>query len=336
MTHLRHNEVTGRWIAVAPRRGGRPIDYQKAPAPLPPSHVQTCPFCPGQEDQLPGVLAEAPSPVPGAPWGCRVVPNLFPAFTAESDPRLDSEPGGLAARGLQEVLIESPYHDRDPSRLSEAELTLLLSTIQARLGEAAVRCPGGWPFVFKNHGRDAGASLEHPHSQIIVVEAPGPVLGQRSSRAVDYHEHTGRSLVADAFDRWEDSGGSVLELPGVRAVVPHAAEAPFEVWFAATDVECEFGALEKGRMADLAAAVGAVLSAYRDDCGDPPYNLMLHTPGFGRPGGAADQWVLVARTRMSRLAGFELSSGIYINPSSPEADAEYLRSVVRHPAQIGE
>ena len=86
----------------------------------------------------------------------------------------------------------------------------------------------------------------------------------------------------------------------------------------------------------LACLMGAVLRAYRDECGDPAYNLMLSAAALGESATPGHQWYMVLRPRIGKLAGFELSSGVYINPSSPEADAEYLRSVVRLPAQIGD
>jgi UDPglucose--hexose-1-phosphate uridylyltransferase len=144
MPDIRHDPMTGRWVAVAPARATRP----GASAPATDDEAD-CPFCAGHEDRTPPETLRLGDGPTG--WQVRVVPNLYPALER------------------QEVVIHGPEHVHSVGELSDATLDLVAEAWQRR-----ARDTGGICFPILNEGREAGASLPHSHSQLAWLPAPAP------------------------------------------------------------------------------------------------------------------------------------------------------------------
>src|SRR6185436_11882325 len=133
-----------------------------------------CPFCAGREDLTPPeVLAfrQNGGPPNGAGWDLRVVPNKFPALQVEGT--LDREGEGLFDRmngiGAHEVIIETPDHAKTLATMSAPEIERILWAFRERILDLKKDRRFRYILIFKNHGAPAGASLEHPHSQLIAL-----------------------------------------------------------------------------------------------------------------------------------------------------------------------
>ncbi|MBA3481488.1 MAG: DUF4931 domain-containing protein [Pirellulales bacterium] len=166
MPELRIDPILGRRVYVAEDRAGRPSDYvgesaaaDSHPVSEKPDHVTACPFCAGNEVHTP--VATATVLDADGRWQVRVVPNKYPAV------RLD-EPEA-AAFGVHEVVIESPAHVLDVTDLGVEHLTTILTVFRDRLRHWATDRRLKHAVVFKNSGFDAGASLEHVHSQLVAL-----------------------------------------------------------------------------------------------------------------------------------------------------------------------
>src|SRR4029077_9354883 len=171
MPELRRDPVTGRWVIISTERLKRPHDFQFESATV--RGREHCPFCPGHEAMTPPeVLAYRHGSAPNtAGWDVRVVPNKYPALQVEGT--LDREGEGMFDRlsgiGAHEVVIETPDHDRPMALLSEAEIERVLWAWRERMLELKGDVRLKYILVFKNHGAAAGATLEHPHSQLIAL-----------------------------------------------------------------------------------------------------------------------------------------------------------------------
>lgn len=343
---LRQNVLTGHWIAVAPNRGKRRVPGPHGNGGNPQA---SCPFCPGQEDELESVLLEMPvEEAPG--WRIRVVPNRYPAFTNDPargewvEPEL-AEPGRLLAGGLtlgsdipvrlpgafpavgyQEIIIETPVHGRDLPDMDPDERAAVLEIYHARYMSISESAPWCRVFLFRNRGWEAGNSLEHPHAQLIATTAIPPEVRVREIRMLAYHNDNGRCLLcslAEVEPGWSDR--IVAENDHFQAFVPWAAETAYELWVVPRTHQAEFGEATVEERRALADMLGDLLGRLRDRAGDPAYNLMIHSPRRSRSGSQAFHWFLQIRPRTFQSAGFELASGIAINASSPERDAGVLR-----------
>lgn len=346
---LRENVVTGRWVVLAPSRGERPVEWPEAEHEARSRRSGSCPFCPGNEEELPAVLWELSAP--GEPgWRTRVVPNRYPAFsgveadgpdtadapTAGGDApaagRVDAplRPGrSLRAVGTQEVLIETPRHDVDLADMSVAQAEAVVRTYRARY---RVHVRGERPrhvSLFRNEGRDAGTSLVHAHAQLVATPFPPPGTTLRERRSRAYHAEAGRCLLCALPGVEPDAGArTVFRGEHVTAFVPWAAEVPLEVWIVPRRHEPSFAEMSEEEAAEVARLLVSVGRAYRERGGDPDFNLLLHSsPGEGDADPAL-HWFFQLRPRVGRAAGFELLTTITINASEPLGDADLIRTAL--------
>lgn len=316
---LRRNPLTGRWTIVAPERAVRPFDVPAPPRAPRPVRDKGCPFCPGNESELPRIEWElANAAAPG--WAVRAVPNRYPALSMGHEPR------GRTAEGVQEVLIETPRHDLDPSRMSGSELEAMIDGYYARYVALSKQLEGAHLVLFRNHGRHAGTSLVHAHAQLYGSRTPVPDITRRERRARAYHHKTGACLLCSLDELEPDvAERTVAEYGSFRAIVPWAPATTLEVWIIPRDHQASFAEVTAEQKAHLAHLLGMVLSRYRERAGDPSYNGIWHSARLVDAGAPHLHWFVQLRPRLARSAGFELASGVDISPSDPRQDADLLR-----------
>ncbi len=333
MSELRFDPLKRRWVIVAAERALKPADLVQAKAPVP---TRNCPLCPGNEQYTGHEILRIPAP--GGGWRVRVVPNKFPVLRVEG--RLERSGRGLydvvSGIGAHEVIVETPDHERAMADLTVEELRDVLLAFRARLADLRRDQRLRYLMLFKNHGVEAGARLDHAHSQLIAIpEIPVQIAVELRS-AQDYFRRKERCLLCDVL-RQEASEGErvVLETARFVAYAPFASAFPFQVTVAPRAHAHDFSALGDEDLLQLASTLRDVLGRLKAVLEDPPYNLALHTapPAHPRPGrpGLWDSlaldwhWRLEIAPRLTRIAGFEWSTGFHVNPVTPEEAARYLR-----------
>src|SRR5438067_7522959 len=165
VSQLRLNPLTGRWVTIAAERSARPGDFAPRYLPVESDPARPCPFCPGNEEATPPALETYG---PGGQWQVRVVPNLYPAFEGSAPmvvkhlgPVFTQAPGS----GIHEVLVLTPDHESSWADLTDSHAGLIMAAIRDRMEEHA-SVPGlRYSQAIVNQGREAGASLVHPHGQ---------------------------------------------------------------------------------------------------------------------------------------------------------------------------
>jgi UDPglucose--hexose-1-phosphate uridylyltransferase len=328
--HLRQNPLTRQWVIYAPQRSQRPGHSQKRPSvssgQLPPNDAQ-CPFCPGNESMLPGLIYEIKSDNDG--WLTRVVPNKYPALTPDVD-KTSVEDGlyrTIAAFGIHDVVLETPFHNRDLPMLPAAHIESILETYLQRYRSIRDQFREIMTIlIFRNHGPASGTSLVHPHSQIIATPVIPKYIREKEAVAESYYEQRERCLLCDVLDHEVcDASRCIYENNAFVGLVPYAAEVPYEIWLIPKRHGADFAAVGERQKADLAAALKNILTVLYERLDDPDYNYIIHS--CCRPGSAAAalHWYVQIRPRMVTPAGFEIGSGVLINPSLPEENAEILR-----------
>ena len=338
MSELRHDPIKRRWVIIAAERALRPEDFAREPGPEP---LANCPLCQGNERFTGHEILAVRDPgavVDGPDWRIRVVPNKFPVLRVEG--QLERWGNGLydlvSGIGAHEVIVETPDHRKTLADLSVEALRDVLRVFRARLADLTRDTRLRYLMLFKNHGVDAGARLAHSHSQIIAIpEIPNQIATELQS-CREYFRQKERCLVCDVV-RQEvgDRDRLVLDAARYVAFVPFASALPFEVAVYPRFHSHDFTAVTDEDLLHLASALRDVLGRLRAVLEDPPYNLALHTspPPHERPGrrGTWDSlpldwhWHLEIAPRLVRIAGFEWSSGFYINPVVPEEAARFLR-----------
>ncbi len=329
MSELRYDPLSGHWVNIAAIRAQRPNEFR---------HVESrrldaiCPFCAGQESQTPPSILELnASNDQSKPWLVRVVPNKYPAFSPDS--KLVREPVGpytrVAGGGLQEIIIESPRHVTSMSQLTDAELKLSFRAIQLRIQTALENHHIRQVVVFKNCRSEAGASIEHAHSQLVGSPILSEPLAARWQRCVDTYRETGRSLL-DSIVQFESKVGlrQIKTCGKFTAFCPYASRFAFQIWIASRSVGGPFEKLELGDLDDVGRLVRSMIDRLERTIDEPPYNCVLHLPPKLAPESSTQEmfpWFIEIIPRLGRWAGFELADGGWINDCPPEYAAQKLR-----------
>ena len=328
MPELRKDPIVGRWVIISTERARRPSDFVAEATPL---RAGACPFCPGNEEQTPSEILAGRAPTSAADtpgWTYRVVPNKFPALRIEGE--LESTGEGLFDRmngvGAHEVIIETPDHQASLATLSAEEVTDVLWAYRERMADLKKDPRFAYVLVFKNHGEAAGASLEHPHSQLIATPIIPIMVREELEGAADYYERKERCVWCDILRQERRAQGRlIVERGGFVALAPFAPRFPCETWIIPTRHRAAFEESGIDELRGLADVLGDFLRRMNRVLGQPAYNFMLHTAPLDEPDLAHFHWHLEIIPKLTKVAGFEWGSGFFINPVPPETAAAVLR-----------
>ena len=329
MPELRLNVVTREWVIIATERAKRPIDFRnnKEKHHLP-KYLSTCPFCPGNERKTPAELFRVPD---GENWKIRVVSNKFPALSPVGE-KVRREDGGLrktvSGVGFHEVIIETPAHDLTTGLLDPVQLEGLIRTYKARFIGANSDRRIEHAMIFKNHGEGAGTSLTHSHSQMIATPIVPVQFRDRVQAALHYFDDTGECIICAVSkkDR-EDGSRIILDTDHFVTLIPYAALSPFHTWLFPKRHSASFASITEEEIKDLALHLKTILSKFHYGLDDPDYNYIIKSSRPRDEGNEYCHWYIGIIPRLVQAAGFELGSGMFINSSLPEKNAEFLRSV---------
>jgi UDPglucose--hexose-1-phosphate uridylyltransferase len=267
----------------------------------------------------------------GSDWQVRVIPNKFPALRIEEDPARREE-GPLFRKmggcGAHEVIIESPDHEGFLGHETVEQIDRILRALQLRFNSLLRDDRFQAIIPFKNHGSSAGSSMRHPHWQMIATSVVPHLLRIRHAMATEYFDATGRCLYSVLLEEELAAGERVLVAnPDFAAILPYASHDPFEVWILPRVRESSFGRARPEVLRSLAAILKTVLSKLHRGLGNPDFNLVLNTVARGDVGKRYFLWHVQILPRLSTPAGFEIGSGMSINPVLPEEGARFLREV---------
>ena len=324
---LRHNPVTGQWVIYSLSRRKRPMDMAGAHENTTgrPAYDEQCPFCPGHEQELPNVLLECRRQEPL--WQLRVVENKYPALTPRGD--LQRTRQGLYLHmegyGHHEVVIESPVHNRQIPLMSDDEVKTIIEAYHRRYLDLMQHERNMLIVIFRNYGQRAGASLAHPHSQIISTGLVPEHIREQEYRAQRYFDEWGHCIYCDMLEEELSAGTRIVhEDSSFVSYIPYAAEQPFETWIMPRIHRAHFGEFSEQEKSDLASTLRTLLQILHRKLGDPDYNYVIHSSAKYRSGEPQVHWFLKIRPRLTTRAGFEIGSGMSINTSLPEEDAAFL------------
>ena len=331
MNEIRIDVTTGDSVLIATARASRPYQYKiTTPRENLPETNATCPFCEGNEEMTPpetGVLRESGEPN-GPGWKARIVPNLYPAVTADAE--LLSNGGGFGAgfagRGIHEVYIESPRHNLQLFDLEPEQMFGVYRMVAERVRELASVEGIAAVSVFKNSGIKAGVSLIHPHGQIVALPMVPPAVLKRLAILRMHKEQTGRDLFDDILEQERAFGGRIVcEGEHTVALCPYAPKTAFEVWIIPKKRACGFAYLDNESLRDFTDAMRDVLVRMRAVLGFFDFNIAFVDCPAGVDTGGLFHGFAKIMPRMSHIAGFELGTEMFMNTHSPEMSADVLR-----------
>lgn len=337
MSKLRFDPLKRKWTVIAPERALRPIDL--ASKIELPNNKESCPFCPGNEAATPKEILRFNGTENGD-WLLRVVPNKYPAFRIEGE--LKREGYGVydivSGIGAHEVVIETPQHNLSLSDYTPKILYNLFKAFKLRISDLRQDLRFRYIFAFKNYGFNAGATLHHPHSQIIAMPViPDLVVSMLKSAKV-YYEQKERCLLCDILAmEYRSNERIVLENADFVAICPFASLSPFETRICPVKHSHDFTELDNNELMGLANIVREIFVRLDKSLNKPHLNMVIHTspclnkrpahPEYWNSIKYDYHWFLEIIPRISGYAGFEWATGFNINMVEPEEAAKFLKFV---------
>ena len=324
MTQLRLDPLTGRWVVVSVERADRPQAFQARCLPVQTDLDRPCPFCPGNEESTPPALETYGA---SGRWLVRVTPNLFPAFVGDN-PLVVSHLGPVftqaGASGIHEVLVLSPEHDADWGDVSEEQAGLIMAAIRDRIEEHSSHPALRYSQVIVNAGREAGASIEHPHGQLLGMPF---VPRELADEQAGFARFSGNCLLCTAVDAEEMAAHRVVHADDrVLVVCPFWSGMPFEMLLIPRAHDPHLYRAQPRDLAAVGRAIRTSISLLRHRIGDVAYNVVFHSAPYRASG--PYHWHVHLWPKITALAGFELGTGVLINVVAPEVAAGELRAAV--------
>ena len=328
MPELRQNFFTKEWVIIATERARRPEEMAThRAAQAIPEFVENCPFCPGNESKTPPEVMRVPA---GDSWAVRVIPNKFAALSSEVQPTrsLQHLRRRIDGFGFHEVIIDSPDHSRYMGLLSDDHAATILKVYRERYNALSVDRRVNHITIFKNHGADAGASLQHPHSQLIATPVIPSQVRHRLHEALRHYDDVGECMFCHMVEREvEDQTRIVLKGEHFVAIEEFAAPTPFATHIFPLRHMASFGEITDLEIADLARVLRTLLAKIYVGLENPDLNFTIRSGPTEYSGVRHFHWYVSVIPRLTRVAGFELGSGMFINTVLPEAAAEFLRKI---------
>lgn len=328
ISELRQDVVSGEWVVIATGRAKRPHDFlREKRAPFLQAR-SGCPFERLHPDALSVYSCDGASQREN--WWVEVIPNKYPAFgrgvcslSRRSGPYQWSD--GV---GAHEIVVTRD-HERSIAKMSDKEAELVIRSYQDRYLALKVDECAEYIAIFHNHGRQSGATLTHPHSQIIAIPVIPPDVG-RSLRGSATYFHKNKSCVHCAILRYEVRSRDriIYENDSFVVLAPFASKTAFETRIFPKKHAPYFESMSHAERLGLANALRTALAKLFKGLKNPDYNFFLHTA----PTGDAKEfhhyhWHFEILPKTAIWAGFEIGTGIEISSIAPESAAEFLRKI---------
>lgn len=332
MPELRKDPIVGRWALVNVEKPFLPADYHIAPFTW--KGEKGCAFCYGNEHLTPPeieVVSEIARAANTPGWKVRVVANKFPALRIEGN--LDKRAQGVYdfsnGLGAHEVIIDSPHHFKTIAELSEVEVGYILKAYRLRAIDLRRDKRFKYLLIFKNVGFEAGASLEHGHSQLIALPMVPKNVMEEIKGAHNFYEYRERCIFCDMIVYEEENGREriVTENEHFISFCPLSSRFSFEVWVIPKEHLIDFGEISDGLITSLSKILKETLIRLKKVLGEHPYNYIVHTSPVNTFSYFSYHWHIEIMPKLARVAGFEWGSGFYVVFTPPELAAKFLREI---------
>ena len=309
---LRKDYILDRWVVISEARKKRPREFMQKQE----TSTGACSFCPGNEHQTPQEKGRI-----GNPWQVRWFDNLFPFAELKGNPQIQTHNEFYTFGnpfGEHEIIVETTDHNKQMWDLNSQELITIFKAWNNRISELSLRPAAKWVAVFKNHGREGGASLIHSHSQVVSFNIEPPQVMAEINASKNYQNCPYCKLLENE----KKSHRRVKETESFASFTPYASRFNYEVWIFPKKHVTRFTEFSEKEMSELAEHLILILSKLKKL--EIPFNMFLHYP----PKGYDLHFHIEITPRAAIWAGFEFTTGIIINSVSPEYAASYYRGEI--------
>ena len=328
MSELRRDPIIERWVIVDTDNPTKPEDFEKEEIVY---RSGDCPFCYGNEATTPHEVEVIRDPAthPNKPgWQVRVVPNKFPALQIEGE--IERRGVGLYDMsngiGAHEIIIQTPYHHKEIPDLEDYEVENVIAMYCRRMNDLHKDTRFKYILLFKNYGPSAGASLEHPHTQLIALPMIPKNVQEELDGAYKYFEYRERCIFCDIIrQELQEKERIIFESKYFIAFCPFISKFPFEVWIIPKKHQEAYCMMNQEQIQELAKMLKNTLQRIKDVLYNPAYNFIVHTSPINVEHREGYHWHIEIMPKLTRVAGFEWGTGFYVVPTPPEVAAKYLK-----------
>ena len=336
MPELRQNFATKEWVVIATERARRPEQMaQHRERKELAAFVATCPFCPGNESLTPPEILRVPASA--SPWHVRVVPNKFAALDRATNPvrTVHRSRRSVNGFGVHDVIVETPDHSQVLALMPDSYVAEILRVYKTRYDELSLDPRIAHITIFKNHGIDAGTSLEHPHSQLVATPVISHQVRERFQHAMRHYDDYGECMFCQMMaEELEEGQRIVMVSEHFVALELYASPVPFCTHIYPRRHTASFGDVSAAEINELARVLRTMLAKLYHGLGNPDFNFSIRSAPAESVGVRYFHWYVSIIPRLTRVAGFELGSGMFINTVVPEAAADFLRKVDAENAEV--
>ncbi len=325
MPQLRQNIITGEWVVIAPERAKRPTDFV-VKRPVRTDVPESCHFCPHSQAYQHERLADFETE------HVYVIPNKYPAFREDASacsPRsFKTENGFYTAKpsaGGHDVLIVKD-HQTSLTGFSEPVWVELLATTRRRVEYFYRSKQVLHAMPIYNHRAEAGASIAHPHAQLMAANVVPNQIERELDHTEAYYSDNGTCAFCDLIAHEQREKIRLLyESDRFIAFTCYAARFPFETWVLPKSHAAQFEEISESEIGELAHALRTTIGLLDAALSDPPLNYFIHTSPSTIEDAAYYHWHVEIAPRLGTYGGYELGSGMIIDMMSPEVAAGHLR-----------
>lgn len=376
MPQYRKDPLTGRWVIIAEERAARPNQFDIDTNLEADSEIELCPFCPNNEDLTPGELDRIEDSENPGSWLSRTVPNKFPAVVPEEEfpdyKTFQTRYGGtldvdfplsqyedtfsrpIPGFGTHELIVDSPRHVLCVSEMTDAEVGDMFRMYKRRLSTLRAEKKAAHALIFKNVGKDAGASIYHTHSQLLAMPFLPPPIQRELQRAISFRREMDECFWCTHIAREiEEKVRIVEEGEHFVSLCPYVSRFPAETAIYPKKHISHFEDIDEAALRELAEMTRRTITILAKAVDWLPcrlsYNMILKSGPFTYNGPLnmsdisdsafwfkkldysyenAYHFHLVILPSLAKAAGFEWGCGLHINPISPESAAEQLRNAL--------
>lgn len=330
-SELRSNTVSNEWVIIATGRGKKPASFKKEKRKIIIPSKKNCPFCNTGKIRNASLIFSRghriySDKIPQN-WTTIVIPNKYPALIPSDslNEKMDGFFRTMDGVGYHEVIVFRD-HQKPLALFTVDQLEEAITAYKDSYIELMKKPFTKYISVFHNYGMEAGASIFHPHSQIMAAPVIDPDLERAIINSKKYFK-TKRKCVYCEMNLWEidKKVRIVYENLEFLVICPFVSKSAFEMIITPKKHMHCFERINHAQIRYLSGALKEALYRLHKALDDPSYNFYIHTSPVNSGNYDYYHWHLTILPKTATWAGFELSTGIEISTIEPEKAAQYLR-----------
>ncbi|MFH1956546.1 MAG: DUF4931 domain-containing protein [Patescibacteria group bacterium] len=330
IAEFRRDLVSGDWILISSLRNARPHFLSKKGKVKKRASIKNCPFEDPQKSGNADPVLQYSKPL-SKDWFVQVIPNKYPLLLRKKSCAsfdLEGVHQRIDAIGFHEIVITRD-HKKNLEKMSSGEITMVLKAYQERYKTIEKNKCIDYILIFHNKGELAGATVEHPHSQIVAMPITPPDVSGSISGASDFFKKYKKCIHCAILDREiKEKKRIVFQNKHFITINPYASRVPYETRIFPLKHSSNFEEISDEELTYLAKSLKDALMRISKALKNPDYNFFIHTSAVNMKNMPYYHWHIEILPRTYKWAGLELGTGIEVVVVPPERATEHLRSVI--------